>query len=309
MNLQTLNLQNFVQGDSSERQAFVSSLGSAFESIGFAAIEGHGFSNSERDALQGVIKDFFEQATEEKMRSHNPKAKGQRGYTPFGIEHAKGESRPDLKEFYQWGPMNATERSLAPNIQVPHVDNLDSTVKSAYEKLEMVGQNLMRAIALHLNLPENFFDAYLDQGHSIFRAIHYPGQTSPMVEGIRAAAHEDINLITLLMGASAEGLELLNKEDQWVPIHVTSEVLVINVGDMLQRLTNNLLRSTTHRVVNPSADKCHLPRFSMPFFVHPAEEMPLNCLDFCVSPDHPKSYEDMTAGAYLHERLVEIGLA
>ena len=309
MNLQTLNLQNFAQGDAAQRQAFVSSLGNAFESIGFAAIEGHGFTNAERDALQEVIQAFFHQSKEDKMRSHLASAKGQRGYTPFGVEHAKGGSRPDLKEFYQWGPMNAAERGLAPNILVPHVASLDATVKSAYEKLEMVGQNLMRAIALHLNLSEDFFDAHLNQGHSIFRAIHYPGQESPVVEGIRAAAHEDINLITLLMGASAEGLELLNKDDQWVPIHVTSEVLVINVGDMLQRLTNNLLRSTTHRVVNPPAEKCHLPRFSMPFFVHPAEDMPLNCLDFCVNEENPKAYDDMTAGAYLHERLVEIGLA
>ena len=309
MNLQTLNLQAFAHGDAASRQSFVSSLGQAFESIGFAAIEGHGFTNAERDALQSVIQDFFHQSTEDKLRSHNPAAKGQRGYTPFGIEHAKGESRPDLKEFFQWGPMNASERGLAPNILVPHIVDLDATVKSAYEKLESVGQNLMRAIALHLNLPESFFDAYLDQGHSIFRAIHYPGQKTPLVEGIRAAAHEDINLITLLMGASAEGLELLNKEGQWVPIHVTSEVLVINVGDMLQRLTNNLLRSTTHRVVNPPAEKCHLPRFSMPFFVHPAEEMPLNCLDFCVTAENPKAFEDITAGAYLHQRLVEIGLA
>ncbi len=309
MNLQTLNVQDFTQGDAASRQTFVSSLGGAFESIGFAAIEGHGFTNAERDALQKVVQNFFSQTTQNKLRSHIPTAKGQRGYTPFGVEHAKGESRPDLKEFFQWGPMNAAERGLTPNVLVPHIPELDTTVRSAYEKLESVGQYLMRAIALHLNLPESFFHAHLNNGHSIFRAIHYPGQKTPMVEGIRAAAHEDINLITLLMGASAEGLELLNKEGEWVPIHVTSEVLVINVGDMLQRLTNNLLRSTTHRVVNPPAEKCHLPRYSMPFFVHPAEDMPLNCLDFCVTAESPKAYDDITAGAYLHERLVEIGLA
>lgn len=309
MNLQTLNLQAFVQGDEASRKTFVHDLGHAFESIGFAAIEGHGFTNEERDALQSIVKAFFEQDRDNKMRSFKPDAKGQRGYTPFGVEHAKGESQPDLKEFYQWGPMNAADRGLIENVLVPHVTGLDSTVKGAYEKLESIGQALMRAISIHLNLPENFFDAHLDQGHSIFRAIHYPGQEKPVMEGIRAAAHEDINLITLLMGASAEGLELLNKEGKWMPIHVTSEVLVINVGDMLQRLTNNLLRSTTHRVVNPPAEKCHLPRFSMPFFVHPAENMSLNCLDFCVTEARPKAFSDITAGAYLHERLVEIGLA
>ena len=308
MKLQTLNLENFVNGDASSRQSFVDQLGATFAHTGFAAIEGHGFSNEERAALTQVVEAFFHQSTEDKMRSHLPNAKGQRGYTPFGVEHAKGESKPDLKEFYQWGPMNASERGLMPNVLVPHVADLDSTVKAAYEKLENVGRNLLRAIALHLELPESYFDAYLNQGHSIFRAIHYPGQEKA-VEGIRAAAHEDINLITLLMGASAEGLELLSKEGEWLPIHVTAEVLVINVGDMLQRLTNNTLRSTTHRVVNPPAEKCHLPRFSMPFFVHPAEDMPLNCLDFCITEENPKAFEDITAGAYVHERLVEIGLA
>ena len=309
MNLKTINLNKFTKGSDTDRHTFVSDLGEAFETIGFAAIEGHDFTNKDRELLQKVIKDFFNQSDSSKMKSHVPTAKGQRGFTPFGVEHAKGETRPDLKEFFQWGPMNAVERGLDKNVLVPHVSEMDSAVSNAYNKLEKIGQHLMRAIALHLSLPQDFFESYLDQGHSIFRAIHYPGQTHSSQKGIRAAAHEDINLITLLMGASAEGLELLNKEGNWLPIHVTSDALVINVGDMLQRLTNNIMRSTTHRVVNPPQERLHLPRFSMPFFVHPDEKMPLNCLDMCISENNPKAFDDITAGEYLQQRLKEIGLA
>ena len=251
MKLKTLDLSNYIEGTEPMRKNFVLDLGKAFESIGFAAIEGHDFTNADRDLLQNVIKEFFNQDNEFKMKSFVPGAKGQRGFTPFGTEHAKGETRPDLKEFFQWGPMNAAERGLDKNVLVPNIENMDNAVSIAYNKLERIGHQLMKAIASYLSLEENFFESYLNQGHSIFRAIHYPGQKDFTQKGIRAAAHEDINLITLLMGASAEGLELLNKDDEWVPIHVTSDVLVINVGDMLQRLTNNTMRSTTHRVVNP----------------------------------------------------------
>jgi isopenicillin N synthase-like dioxygenase len=185
---------------------------------------------------------------------------------------------------------------------------MDEVVRAAYLKLEAIGNELMKAVALHIGVNREYFTEALAGGHSIFRAIHYPAQPELPEDGIRAAAHEDINLITLLMGASAEGLEVVS-EGKWVPIHVTNDALVINVGDMLQRLTNGVLSSTTHRVVNPTAEKRHLPRFSMPFFVHPKEDMPLNCLDHCISADRPKAFSDITAGAYLHERLVEIGLA
>ncbi len=309
MNLKTINLKKFTESTKIERSEFVDDLGQAFETIGFAAIEGHDFTSNDRDLLQKSIKSFFNQSQIEKMKSHDPNAKGQRGFTSFGTEHAKGEETPDLKEFFQWGPMDAKKRGLDENILVPNIPEMDETVSRAYNKLEAIGQDLMKAIALHLCLPEDFFISYLNQGHSIFRAIHYPGQTNATQNGIRAAAHEDINLITLLMGASAEGLELLSKEGVWLPIHVTSDVLVINVGDMLQRLTNNVMRSTTHRVVNPAPEKQHLPRFSMPFFVHPNEKMPLDCLNICVSDEKPKEYSNITAGEYLHQRLVEIGLA
>jgi isopenicillin N synthase-like dioxygenase len=255
------------------------------------------------------VQQFFELPEPTKNTFVKHGAKGQRGFTPFKVEHAKGETSADLKEFYQWGPMNAAERGLMPNLLVgAKVQGLDEVISESYRKLESIGNELMKAVALHIGLDREFFSEPLASGHSIFRAIHYPAQPALPEDGIRAAAHEDINLITLLMGASAEGLEVVS-EQKWVPIHVTNDALVINVGDMLQRLTNGMLSSTTHRVVNPTAEKRHLPRYSMPFFVHPKEDMPLNCLEHCISDERPKAFSDITAGAYLHERLVEIGLA
>jgi isopenicillin N synthase-like dioxygenase len=167
---------------------------------------------------------------------------------------------------------------------------------------------LLRAIALYLGLDENYFDPFVTNGNSILRAIHYPPITDEPKSAIRAEQHEDINLITLLVGASADGLEILNKQEQWVAVTSLPEQIVVNVGDMLQRLTNNKLRSTTHRVVNPDRSLWHTSRFSIPFFLHPVAGMPLKCLDDCIDAGHPKAYEDITAGEYLDERLREIGL-
>lgn len=309
MQLPTLSLQKWTHGSPEEQIAFSEELGSAFRSLGFAAIEDHGFGSADREQLYASVQKFFNLDESAKRAFILEGAKGQRGFTPFGIEHAKGETSADLKEFFQWGPMNAEERGLSANVYVNSaVEGMDEVVRAAYLKLEAIGNELMKAVALHIGVNREYFTEPLAGGHSIFRAIHYPAQPELPEDGIRAAAHEDINLITLLMGASAEGLEVIS-EGKWVPIHVTNDALVINVGDMLQRLTNGVLSSTTHRVVNPTADMRHLPRFSMPFFVHPKEDMPLNCLDHCISADRPKAFSDITAGAYLHERLVEIGLA
>jgi isopenicillin N synthase-like dioxygenase len=309
MQLPTLSLQKWTHGSPDEQIAFSEELGRAFRSLGFAAIEHHGFGSSDREQLYDLVQQFFNLDDSTKRSFVLEGAKGQRGFTPFGVEHAKGETSADLKEFFQWGPMNAEERGLVGNVAVGNaIVGIDDVVRSAYLKLEAIGNELMKAVALHIGVDRDFFTEPLAGGHSIFRAIHYPAQPALPEDGIRAAAHEDINLITLLMGASAEGLEVVS-EGKWVPIHVTNDVIVINVGDMLQRLTNGMLASTTHRVVNPTAEKRHIPRFSMPFFVHPKEDMPLNCLAHCISADRPKAFSDITAGAYLHERLVEIGLA
>lgn len=309
MQLPTLSLRQWTHGSPADQIAFSESLGQAFRNLGFAAIEDHGLTAQERENLYSAVQQFFELPEPVKNTFIKHGAKGQRGFTPFKVEHAKGETSADLKEFYQWGPMNAAERGLMPNLPVgTQVQGLDEVISDSYRKLESIGNELMKAVALHIGLDRDFFSEPLASGHSIFRAIHYPAQPALPEDGIRAAAHEDINLITLLMGASAEGLEVVS-EQKWVPIHVTNDALVINVGDMLQRLTNGMLSSTTHRVVNPTLEKRHLPRYSMPFFVHPKEDMPLNCLEHCISPERPKAFSDTTAGAYLHERLVEIGLA
>jgi isopenicillin N synthase-like dioxygenase len=174
--------------------------------------------------------------------------------------------------------------------------------------LEETGKYMLRAIALYLNLPETYFDEKIHHGNSILRPIHYPPITREPKSAVRAAEHEDINLITLLMGASAEGLQVLNKQNEWVSITALPNQLVVNVGDMLQRLTNNVLKSTTHRVVNPPKEKWVFPRYSIPFFLHPRSEMRLDCLPKCISIENPIHYEPISAGDYLTERLKEIGL-
>ena len=167
---------------------------------------------------------------------------------------------------------------------------------------------MLQAIALYLGLNENYFDYFVYNGNSILRSIHYPPITTEPVSAIRAEQHEDINLITLLVGASADGLEILSKQNEWFPVTSLPEQIVVNVGDMLQRLTNNKLCSTTHRVVNPARKFWHTSRFSIPFFLHPKTSMSLRCLDNCIDSMHPKLYDDISAGEYLDERLREIGL-
>jgi isopenicillin N synthase-like dioxygenase len=191
---------------------------------------------------------------------------------------------------------------------VTEVISFTPTFFKAYRSFEDSGSQLLRAISLYLGLDENYFDQYVHNGNSILRAIHYPPITSEPRSAIRAEQHEDINLITLLIGASADGLEILSKQNEWVPVTSLPEQIVVNVGDMLQRLTNNKLRSTTHRVVNPPREKWGTSRFSIPFFLHPKSSMSLACLPGCIDTGHPKQYPDATAGEYLDERLREIGL-
>jgi isopenicillin N synthase-like dioxygenase len=236
---------------------------------------------------------------------------GQRGYTSFGKEHAKGSEAPDLKEFFQYGQVardNFKDEVYPENVLVKEIPHFDDTIAEAYRAFERSGTALLQAIALYLGLDEHYFDRYVFNGNSILRAIHYPPITTEPASAIRAEQHEDINLITLLVGASADGLEILSKQEEWVPVTSLPEQIVVNVGDMLQRLTNNKLRSTTHRVVNPDRKFWHTSRFSIPFFLHPKTSMSLRCLDNCIDSEHPKQYEDITAGEYLDERLREIGL-
>ena len=309
MQLPTLSLQKWTHGSPEEQIAFSEELGSAFRSLGFAAIENHGFGSTDREQLYASVQQFFNLDEAAKRAFILEGAKGQRGFTPFGVEHAKGETSADLKEFFQWGPMNAEERGLSGNVNVNSVvEGMDEVVRAAYLKLEAIGNELMKAVALHIGVNREYFTDPLAGGHSIFRAIHYPAQPELPEDGIRAAAHEDINLITLLMGASAEGLEVIS-EGKWVPIHVTTDVLVINVGDMLERLTNNQLPSTIHRVLNPPPERRHIPRYSMPFFLHLASDVLIETLPGCIDADHPNLYPSpITANDFLVQRLIEIGL-
>jgi len=194
------------------------------------------------------------------------------------------------------------------NVQVDEIAAFNPTIFDAYRHFEKSGEALLQAIALFLGLEENYFKEHITRGNSILRCIHYPPITSEPKSAIRAEQHEDINLITLLVGASADGLQVLTKQGEWIGVTSLPDQIVVNVGDMLQRLTNNRLRSTTHRVVNPSRDLWHTSRFSMPFFLHPKSEMSLACLESCIDAAHPKAYDDISAGDYLDERLREIGL-
>jgi len=311
MSIPSVDLAEFLSGDPVRKAAFVQELGKAYEEVGFVAVKNHGVPDELIADLYKYVQEFFSLPSEQKKRYEIPELSGQRGYTSFGKEHAKGSEAPDLKEFFQYGQVprdNYKEEEYPPNVQVDQILAFNPTLESAYRAFEKSGTFLLQAIALYLGLGENYFDDFVHNGNSILRSIHYPPITSEPKSAIRAEQHEDINLITLLVGASADGLQILTKQNEWVGVTSLPEQIVVNVGDMLQRLTNNKLRSTTHRVVNPARELWHTSRFSIPFFLHPKSSMSLQCLQSCVEENHPKAYEDTTAGEYLDERLREIGL-
>jgi isopenicillin N synthase-like dioxygenase len=307
-----VNLADFRSGDPQLKAAFVQQLGKAYEEVGFVAVKNHGISDELIADLYRYVQAFFALPDDVKRSYEIPELAGQRGYTSFGREHAKGSDAPDLKEFFQFGQTvedgDSIREEYPDNVQVREVPQFTPTLFQAYRGFEQSGFDLLRAIALFLGLDEKYFDEYVHNGNSILRAIHYPPITSEPKSAIRAEQHEDINLITLLVGASADGLEILSKQNEWVGVTSLPEQIVVNVGDMLQRLTNNRLKSTTHRVVNPPREKWGSSRFSIPFFLHPKSSMSLACLDSCMGEGNPKAYEDATAGEYLDERLREIGL-
>lgn len=311
MSIPSVDLAAFLSGDPAKKNEFVQQLGSAYEDVGFVAVKNHGISDELIADLYKYVQQFFSLPLTHKRAYEIPEMAGQRGYTSFGTEHAKGSDAPDLKEFFQYGQLSTVTpggETYPPNVQVDLVPGFNRTFDEAFKAFETSGKALLQSIALYLGLDEYYFDEFVNNGNSILRAIHYPPITHEPKSAIRAEQHEDINLITLLVGASADGLEILSKQDQWVPVTSLPEQIVVNVGDMLQRLTNNRLRSTTHRVVNPDRSLWHTSRFSIPFFLHPKASMPLNCLPGTVDAKHPIAYEDITAGEYLDERLIEIGL-
>jgi isopenicillin N synthase-like dioxygenase len=311
MTIPSVDLDDFLNGTKESKDAFVNSLGEAYEEVGFVAVKNHGVSAELINELYLRVQQFFSLPAFQKVRYEDPVLAGQRGYTSFGKEHAKGSEAPDLKEFYQYGqvPLEGfSADEYPPNISVTEVEGFNETFEKAYRAFEKSGGALLQAISIYLGLKEFYFDSFIKNGNSILRAIHYPPIIEEPKSAIRAEQHEDINLITLLVGASADGLQILTRQNTWVPVTSLPDQIVVNVGDMLQRFTNNRLRSTTHRVVNPPKELWHTSRFSIPFFLHPVSAMSLRCLDSCVDTENPKLYDDVTAGEYLDERLREIGL-
>ncbi len=311
----SLDLANFTSGDPEKKKKFVNDLGEAYNNIGFVAIRNHYLSDALSEKLYKAIKDFFALPDSIKQQYEIPGLAGQRGYISKGKEHAKGRNTGDLKEFYHVGQTvegNDPIKSEYPdNVWPKEVSDFKDVALEVYRQLERTGVEMLRAIAIYLHLPENYFDSKVKNGNSILRPIHYfpiEDPDSVPADAVRAAEHGDINLITLLMGASADGLQVLRRDGKWIPITALPDQLVVNVGDMLERLTNKKLKSTIHRVVNPPRDQMNKPRYSIPFFMHPRSEMNLAALPQCVDKAHPKIWEDITAGEFLNQRLREIGL-
>ncbi len=308
----SVDLKDFLSGESDKKKKFVQGIGGAFENIGFVALKGHFLSDELVEKLYAEIKNFFALPQAVKDSYEIEGIGGQRGYTSFGKEHAKGRKEGDLKEFWHFGQYvqddPRLEAEYPENVYVKELPEFNEVGKETYKMLEKTAQYVLRALALHLNLEETYFDEFIKNGNSILRPIHYPPIKEEPKNAVRAAAHGDINLITLLMGAHGKGLQVQNHKGEWVDAIAQPDELMINVGDMLSRLTNNKLKSTIHQVVNPPRELWGTSRYSIPFFMHPISEMPLNCLENCVDEDHPKQFEDTTAGKYLNERLVELGL-
>lgn len=311
----SLDLADFVSGDSTKKRKFVADLGAAYNNIGFVAIRNHYLNDALSNKLYEMIKAFFALPDSVKQKYEIPGLAGQRGYIGKGKEHAKGRNTGDLKEFYHIGQEvednDPIKKEYPDNVWPEELPQFSTVGLEVYKSLEKTGVQMLKAIALYLNLPEDYFDDKVRHGNSILRPIHYFPIENPdavPADAVRAAEHGDINLITLLMGASADGLQVLRRDGKWIPITALPEQLVVNVGDMLERLTNKKLKSTIHRVVNPPRQHMNKPRYSIPFFMHPRSEMSLAALAGCVDKEHPKVWEDITAGDFLNQRLKEIGL-
>jgi isopenicillin N synthase-like dioxygenase len=311
-NIPQADLNEFLSGDPKRKSDFVQFIGASFQEIGFLALKGHFLEKDLQADLYREINAFFALPRKNKEAYETEGGGGQRGYTGFGKEHAAGRTTGDLKEFWHFGQDLKVHKHLKEiypdNIQVSELEHFNVIGDEVYKKLEKTAEVLLQAISLYLGLEENYFDHYIREGNSILRAIHYPPITSVPNESERAAAHGDINLITLLMGSQGGGLQVLNRQKEWVDAVAAPDELMINIGDMLSRLTNNYLPSTIHRVVNPPKDEWGKARYSLPFFMHPIPKMPLNCLPQMVDEKNPQLYDDIEAGEFLRQRLVALGL-
>ncbi|WP_206611139.1 isopenicillin N synthase family oxygenase [Halobacteriovorax sp. HLS] len=303
-----LSLLNYINGSSSDQISFVDNLMYGLKEYGFIVLKDHTVDQHKVDKAYEYLSEFYALpvSVKEKYCANNG---GQRGYTPFKVEHAKDNDNPDLKEFWHVGrELAATSpyKGIYPeNIWPTEVPEFKNTFNELYNSMDATSVVLLEAIGKGLDLPENYFRSMVNDGNSILRAIHYPPTKGEDTKNsIRAAAHEDINLITMLVGATESGLELLDKDGTWLAVQSSPGEIVVDTGDMMSRLTNNVLPATTHRVVNPTNDGSR--RFSMPFFVHPHSNANLSCVPSCIG-DGAK-FEDITAGDFLIQRLKEIGL-
>ena len=308
----SVDLSDFLSDNADRKQKFVNEIGKAYEEIGFVALKGHFLSDALIKSLYSEIKNFFELPKDIKSGYEIKGIGGQRGYTSFGKEHAKGKKEGDLKEFWHFGQYVSEGANLTEvypdNVEVKELPEFNKVGKITYKMLEKTAKYVLRALALHLKLEENYFDNYIRNGNSILRPIHYPPIKTAPKNAERAAAHGDINLITLLMGAQGKGLQVQNHNGDWIDAIAEPDELMINVGDMLSRHTNNKLKSTIHRVVNPPKELWGTSRYSIPFFMHPISEMKLDVLESCIDKNNPKQYDNITAGEFLHERLIDLGL-
>jgi isopenicillin N synthase-like dioxygenase len=303
--------------ETDDRAAFDTALLASFERFGFAVLSDHGVPKAVIDDALGAMKAFFTLDEAAKRAYHVLGGGGARGYTPFGVETAKGETAADLKEFWHVGralpPGHRYERFMPPNLEVREVPGWKARTSALYDALDAAGRRVLRAIARGLRLPEDFWDAATAEGNSVLRLLHYPPvKGAPESESggsVRAAPHGDINVITLLLGAEEAGLQILDRDGRWLPIAPPEGALVINIGDMLERQTNDVLPSTTHRVINPAPERAAFSRYSTPFFLHFAPDYLVKTLPGCVSPERPDRYpEPITAEDFLQQRLREIKL-
>ncbi len=304
----TLSLAN----QERDPEAFAQAFGASFRSFGFAIVTDHGIDPKLIDSAWAMTRQLFALPEEAKRRYYSAELAGQRGYTPFGTEIAKDAAHVDLKEFWHVGrdlPAGHRFRDHMPdNIWPSELPEFEAIFTAMYAAFDRAGNQLLSAIARYLGLAPDWFADKVEHGNSVMRLLHYPPIPAD-APGIRAGAHGDINLITLLLGAEEGGLQLLTRQGEWLSIAPPEGALVINVGDMLERLTNNQLPSTIHRVLNPPPERRHIPRYSMPFFLHLASDVLIETLPGCMDAGHPNLYPSpITANDFLVQRLIEIGL-
>ena len=302
-----ISLSDFDKDSSS----FSEELGANLRKWGFCGIKDHGIDTKLVKEVQNIFKGFFNLPKEDKLHFFNPDLGGARGYTPFKIETPKDANKPDLKEFWHVGreldSIDPFRQWMPDNIDIPSIPNFRDKTNELFLQFDHLGSSLLQAIAMHLGLENNYFDPHINKGNSVMRVIHYPPIESTQ-EGERAGAHEDINLITLLIGGQQAGLEILSKEEGWLRASVEEDVIICNIGDMLQRFTNNNLKSTTHRV-RAVGGEASSSRYSIPYFFHPNPDWYIETLENQIDEDNPNNYpEGILSEDYLQERLKEIKL-